>query len=51
MDGRKILSETFLIKTNSELLSFNLKEDVPNGIYFLKATCGPFNAVKKIIKQ
>jgi hypothetical protein len=51
MDGRRIFSETFLMKTNNEILSFTLNEDVPNGIYFLKATNGSFNAVKKIVKQ
>jgi len=51
MDGRRVFSETFFIRTDSDLLSFLLNEELPNGIYIIKATSGPFNAVKKIIKQ
>jgi alpha-beta hydrolase superfamily lysophospholipase len=51
MDGKRIFSDVFLIRKDSETVSFTLNEDIPKGIYFLKATCGPFNAVKKIIKQ
>ncbi len=51
LDGRILFSETFFPGTSHEQITLSLNKNLPKGIYFLHATTGSHQSVKKLIKQ